>query len=123
MIDTSNYPKMVVYVDPSHANLGDREAVESAVKAALEAGTQFEGQPDLMASPTDGIHMTGWFKRLGRYTTQPLVSVELYMEPSADGDIPSAVTYFKRNGFDADYPGSLNPDTGHCWSYCTSVWK
>jgi hypothetical protein len=73
--------------------------------------------------------MTGWFDSretlVGMYAERrsTVVNVELYMEPSADGDIPSAVVYFLRNGFDADYPGSLDPETGHCWGFTTSIYN
>ena len=114
---------MWIAVDRSHADLTDREQIESVVNAALEAGRKFEGQPDLMASPTDGIEMTGWFSvaNQNRVTFSPVVFVELYMDPAGDGDIPSAVTYFMRNGFDSDYPGGVDPKTGHSFGYSTSI--
>lgn len=127
MIDTANYPKMWMRLDDSHADLNDREDIEKVVKAALLKGTQFEGQPDLMAHPCHGIQMTGWFDaRETLVSVNPkrrseVVYVELYMDGSADGDIPSAVNFLGRIGFDADYPGSLDPETGHCWGFSTSI--
>ncbi len=128
MIDTANYPKMWVRLDDSHADLNDREDIEKVVKAALLQGTQFEGQPDLMAHPCHGIHMTGWFDARGKTIVNvnpkrrsEVVYVELYMDGSADGDIPSAVNFLERIGFDANYPGDLNPETGHCWGFSTSI--
>ena len=106
MIDTANYPKMWVAVPVVD---GDYAEAKARVFRLSNTGDD---------AALGDIAPTGWFRVVTRANSVETLFVELY---SKDGYIPSAAHYFKQNGFDADWPGSLNPDTGHCWDFSTSI--
>ena len=111
MIDTANDPKMWVAVPVID---GDYETAKDRVSELC-----VKGRDDYPVSPTAHIGLTGWYRVVTRTDRLPYLFVELF-DCDSKGDIPSAVKFFMQNNLDADWPESLDPETGHIRGFSTS---